>query len=751
MTKKTNGFFAKFWRALKSACKRAAVVLLRVAFFTVLLAAVICACAWFLFVKYVNEDALAALAAEKISQTFNRPVLIGQVKMRFINSVQIDYLEITGGKSARSFARTGKVNISFNPFALLNKEILIEEIVIEDPKIFIVKDEAGNTNLPQLAARKAAAPAAQPFKLTVRDWTIKRGLITYSDLTQNKSHTIYDVNTAFDNLDFNALSAFKASFMYRNVYKDNVFDTLFKADGRVNMAGFNKEKFALRSVNLDVMFFKEPLKINVDIDNLNTPFISFTARTPQIKGEDLSLFFNAPKGLVLPPMVINANALFTKNYRALDVMKLSAAAGDINLSSTGVVNMEAAPYAGFTFKTDFFALDSKELNYAPLAKFNLKGAAAVESGFTYKENKFTLNEININLKNAYAKAGNFFIENLTVAGTITKWYSDMAAVVQSGALRLGGTHFTDVNGTVVYRNNTLKANVKSAKVNGNPIKLTTDIFNFNSKRRRQINSKLYFQTFDPMVVVDIVYDFVYAITNKKTFKPRHTGSMAWLKNFRDGLPGFMPNFKGIITADNFTSAVASGTDFEAEFDLKGLTAPMKNLDGHIDAQMTAGTIYNLEKKAEEEKVLGVAFQPFIVMHRMERAGSFKVGTVLRDVPYNIAAVSVDFLNSNMNIVNAYVDGSALGVLAKGRVDWYNENLDLVLWTIFRNTSRAGALAENLTDVSGAPALSFSVLRSFERPEVHMLNPRRTNEEITKAKTQGLRTAFTEGEKYRAKK
>ena len=171
------------------------------------------------------------------------------------------------------------------------------------------------------------------------------------------------------------------------------------------------------------------------------------------------------------------------------------------------------------------------------------------------------------------------------------------------------------------------------------------------------------------------------------------------------------------------------------------------MNGRIDAKLENGIIYKLQEAAEKQEALGIAFQPFVIMNRMERAGSFKMGQVLKDTPFDTMAVSADFNNGKMNINNFYVDGSVVAATIGGYVDWTGEKMDLDIATMFKNTSKHSALSENLTDDSGDPALAFRSHGDMKNPTTEMLSPKKTGEQIKRAHKKGLRTSFVSGQKF----
>jgi hypothetical protein len=209
----------------------------------------------------------------------------------------------------------------------------------------------------------------------------------------------------------------------------------------------------------------------------------------------------------------------------------------------------------------------------------------------------------------------------------------------------------------------------------------------------------------------------------------------------------MPNINGSVYAKRFESPIVSGNNFTGEFNIKGMVPGMKNLSGIIDAKLENGIIHKLQETADRYKALGVAFQPFVIMNNMERAGSFKMGKVLKDTPFEIMNVSADFNNGKMDINNFYVDGRVIAATVEGKVAWVDETLDLDIFTMFKNTSRRGALSENLTDESGEPALAFRSSGPMDKVSVQVRSPKKTGSKIRTARDKGLRTDFRAIDKF----
>ena len=395
-------------------------------------------------------------------------------------------------------------------------------------------------------------------------------------------------------------------------------------------------------------------------------------------------------------------------------------------------------------------LKNKSKYYTGLDKYKLSGKAAVQAQLQRVNGKYTWPQVTIDVKEADADIHGFLTEQVTGQFRAKKDFSDLWAATSTGKLTVNKTVFDKLNLSASWRGGNLYGYIASSEVNGVPLKMSVSINNLKSARRR-IRTAMYWKHFNPMDFIATVQDFVTVIAplipGGVTFPPDETGDLAWLRNFRNQLPTFMSNFAGNISADTFSSPVLSGNKFNGEFELTGLRTGMKKLAGQIEARLEGGVVHQMEKWAEEQQALNITFQPFIIMHRMERAGSFKMGKVLKDVSFTDMAASATFEEGKMQINNAYTVGPSISATVSGWVDWVQENFDIIVWTMFSNTSRSGALAENLTDESGNPALAFRISSSMLKPKVEMLRAKKTGATIRSAQEKGLETDFKAAKEF----
>lgn len=744
--KKKRAWGLRSWRL----CKRTVSFLLRASLLLVMLFLLLFVGMWIFLVKAFNAQHISEMITQELQKRLNRPVAISSMDLTFLNTVELKGFSVldTVGAPGTALISADTVILRFRLLPLLEHKLIIDEVLLKSPRFSIIRLEDGSNNIPQLKhvgnTVYTSAKTGEKLTVSVGDWTVKNGVLSYRDQANGTSHAIYGFNLHLEQLRFNELSRFSLDMVLRNKWKDTIADMEIQGTGHVNFADFKWEEFALRDLRAKVFLFQNPIQLTIDLDNLRTPYFNVRAQIPSFTEKQLSVFHMEKTPFSVPKTSLTAKGVLDKNYRVLKFSQITASAADVKLEGKGQVNFEQAPFsADLQFSTNSFNLAGKKAYYTPLGKYKLTGKGSAQAHLIRQDGKYNLKLLTLRAQEVSGSFYGFETENVSGEFVAKDNFSDLYAASSQGKVVVSKSVFDKVNLSASWRNGNLYAYIASAELNGVAVKINTTVNNLKSNRRK-IRSNLYFQHFDPMKFIGTVQDFVDVIlplTKSKGAKPLVQGELAWLRNFRNRLPDFMSNFAGTLTADTFSSQVLSGNQFNGEFELTGLKSGMKQLSGRIEAKLAGGVIHQMEKLAEEQQALNVTFQPFIIMHRMERAGSFKIGKVLKDVPFTDMAVSADFENGRMQIGNAYTVGPSISASVSGWVDWVNENFDMIIWTMFSNTSRSGALAENLTDESGNPALAFRVSASMLKPKVDMQRAKKTGETIRAAQAKGLQTDF----------
>ena len=744
-----NFFMVTLKLALKS--------IIRVMFLFTALFVMLAGTAWFFAVKYISAEHFGNEVATVLQGVFNRPVVIGSMKLTSFNSFEINNLRIIDTELGRynEFLSVEKAVIRFDLLALKENNINITELSLYNPSVTIIKDKKGRTNIPDIKVTNRQSAQGQQFdiiserggkwKVLIEDWVIKNGKFAYVDIGAETSHSLNGLFIRFYSLKFNEFTDFALNFVLRNRIKDKVIENEILAEGSVNLANFDLQAMSLKDTALEVRGARKPLKIKVNATDFVNPKITFSSTLPDISYEDLSLYVSKPFSFTVPSSAVKADIAFNDKFSKLTVNSLSVKNKDITLSVTGNIDFAQTPPAlGADITTGEFNSELISAYTDVLKPYQIKGPLKAKGRIEYKDGKVSSPKFTLDLNGVSAFISNFTIENVYGTYTAQNNLNDMSAEVKDGVFKVGRQTVSAIKGTASYRHKkqSFYAKIKDTLINGNNSTISVAISKVR-QANRVINANLYLSLLSPIEVFEITEDFVEALSDgSASTAEKDTSDLDWLRNFRAGIPEFMPNFNGFVYAEKFETPIISGYDFNAEFDLKNLLPGMDKLNGKIDAKLQNGTIYKLQEAADRQKALGIAYQPFVIMSKMERAGSFKMNKILKDTPFDIMTASVDFNNGKMDINNFYVDGNVLAAAVGGNVDWVKETLDLDIVTMFRNTSKRGALSENLTDESGEPALAFRTYGPMTKAAVQMKSPKKTSSTIKSADEKGLRTDFS---------
>ncbi|MBO7238529.1 MAG: hypothetical protein J6U96_04520, partial [Elusimicrobiaceae bacterium] len=628
-------------------------------------------------------------------------------------------------------------------------KLIIDEVTLNEPHFEVVRSKEGIYNMPPIhmpqnnQATYVNEKTGQQWQIHIENWRVRDGVLSYKDLKSATSHAIYRLNMQFKKLHINELSPFRLSTIVRNRWGKHISDLEIRGYGEINFANFNWEKFSLQNFKTRVEVFRKPVDLQLQLENLRAPSFSVQAKVPELEPDDLSVFEKNLPAFHVPQSTLTARGHLNESYTQLGLDEVLFETKQLKASASGNMDFAAAPLTmDLKLQTDWTNLEQLTKYYPALSRFALKGQGQLTATLARQKGKYTWPQLEINGKKVWGSFWGFEAENVSGQFIAKQNFADLYARITDGRVQVANSTFDKLNLSASYRKGNVYGYFASALLNDVPLKLRLSI-NDIKKDSRTIDTSIYLKEFNPMSFIATVQDFadvISAISGGGSSEAQ-TGDLAWMRNFRDRLPTFMPNFSGTLYADTFTSSVLSGNGFNAEFDFTGMLPGGSELNGTLDMKLEKGIIHQMEKVAEEQQALNVTYTPFIMLHRMETSGSFKVGEVLKDVAVDEMAVSVDFKNGTMIINNAFTQGPVISAAVSGWVDWVRETFELVIWTMITPSSRRGILAENLTDENGNPALAFKVSSSMLKPKLDMLRAKKTNTQIQTAVKRGLRTEF----------
>lgn len=750
-----NKSVKKLFKFIKFAAKNA----IRFLFFICLILVVLSCISWFFSVRYFNAHNLGQTIVNVLQEHLKRPVIIKEIKLASLNSVEIKGLKIIDNQleEYNEFISVDNLLIHYDLAPLLENRVVIKEVILTNPIIHIIKDEQGLYNTQQLALESQSSQHGQKFnvksfsgrnfEVLVEDWIIKNGTFAYRDLQTETFHSLGGFNAHFIDLKFNELTDFTSDFIVRSRIEEKIVETGITLEGKINLANFKWQEMAFINTQGKIQFLKEPLKLSINLKDFTAPKIEAAITIPSFGYEDVSLFYKKPFKTIYPSFEINLKADLEDNFTKLNFNDLQFKNKDLTLKAQGFFDF-ASKLGKLTYKTQEFSI-SKLTFLTFLKPYKLSGNLAVQGQVLYEKGKLSWPKLTADLNKVNAFISNFTISKVKGTFEARDNFDYMTAQVQEGIFKVGRQVISQIKGTTTleYSKQNFYAQIYDTLLNDKTVKMSVAISNVAHKDKRRIKTLLYTSVFDPLEIFDLTEDFVIALSDGSASPAKEEGSLAWLHNFKNNLPKFMPNFSGSLYAKEIKTPIVYGKDFYAEFNLKNLLPGMNKLNGKIETKLKEGIIYKLQEAAERQKALGIAFQPFVIMNNMEKAGSFKMGKVLKDTPFEVMNASVSFTNGKMDINNFYLDGNVIAATLGGWVDWHKESLDLDIYTMFKNTSKRGALSENLTDESGDPALAFRTYKTMQNPAVQMRSPKKTGKNIQTARQKGLNTEFKEIEKF----
>ena len=735
----------KILRVLKFGTKN----LIRPIFILVSLSFIVGFAGWLFVIRYINANNIGEQIAKQIERSLGRSVLISRVKFvlpttfiledfKIIDSVAPDYKE---------FVAIKKVKLDFDIAPLLENKVIVKEAIFENPTINIVKTPKGNFNLPEIKTHKRHKGRGTEFDFTtqggtawqviIEDWVLKNGTFAYRDLLSEQSHSLNGLNLRFYNLEFNEDTAFDLNFILRNKIKDKVVEGEVVSQGKINFADFKLQEMSLKNTDINLYTLKKPIQIYLNLDNFLEPKVDVNISLPQVEEGDVSFLFDTKEKYSVPATTIDLKGEAKESFSQINVSSLSLKNKDIKFTANGNLSINPDGITAAATVQNIKLDTSKIAQYfKPLKPYALVGNLEGKWDFTYNKSGLKTKKLTAKSSSLSSKILGFIVEKANLTFDATENFNKMSAVIQDGIFKVGRQTFSSIKGrtSLDYKKQDFYAIAESALANGKPMRMSVGIKDVRQIAKRDVKMLLSVSELDPLEIFNIVEDFAAVLSDPKNpDEPKDTSDLAWLRNFRAALPKFMINFSGSIYAEKLTSPVLAGKDFYGTFTLNNLLPQMEKLNGKMDARLSEGVIYKLQEAADNQKVLGVAYQPFVIMSRMERAGSFKMGQILKDTPFEIMGASVNFKNGDMTVNNYYVDGSVISAAISGHVDWVRENFDLNIMTMFKNTSKRGALAENLTDESGDPAFSFVTYGSMSKPKLEMKSPKKVGRQIQEAR------------------
>ncbi len=696
-----------------------------------------------------TPEHLNAVLTDQLQQIFQRPVQMKSASIVVFKGIRIKGLKVLDAPDfpARDFISGGVFTARYKFFPLLVARLVLTDMKLTSPVIQLVRRQDGSWNFSDIMhnyrlGMKRKAPSL--LNLGMDSAQIYDGTLTYVDLGADIQHTLYGVNLGFSDFSFKNDFPLDLSFRSRNKIRGNIVEGGFHMKGMVNLARLEWRDAFAKELSLNLTVSGKSLSVLGEIRNFVNPEVSAVVNLPDINSGDISPIVPFPEGMSLPHSRWTLDAVFPGPGRII----LRSAGGKI-----GTLLWKANGRFDFSGSTPAYRLwvqggpfelaeisrwwkDAAPCAFGGKARFNVTVERTGRG--TDVPKAFAV------LRKARGNIRGFGFSDVDLVLSSNNTFKKIAFKVSNGAVTNSGQKINSIRIDSRLSDDTLEIKRMSAKWDGFPLKFRATVSSmFSGTRKAEITA--FIKRLDIAKAESLICAIGAAMKKNSQPPKKSRGSgprrLRWLRDFRNALPDEIPVSSGWIGVDRVVHPTFSSNNLKIAWSLKGLSTGMRRLSGKISLDAGPGLFYHIQGLSERKKFYKVVFAPFLALYKMDRMGVFKVGSRFKDLNFSKIGGDYDFESGRMRINNFYIDGAAISACSDGSIDWVGEKMNMTVYTIFKTGSSLGGLSENLTDVSGRPALAFTLEGAMEKPSRKMLSPKKNGKIIEEAINRGIRADF----------
>ena len=160
--------------------------ILKVAGITVGVLVALCAVILVLAKMVITPERVKNTVIPLAQKALQRPVRMGEIKVSIFSGIIIDKMEIREKDGEEMFLTANLVKLRYQFWPLLKKRIVVDEIMIDAPRIRVVRMPDGSFNYSDIMAKKKTAPEEQSEKkgdvnLLVTSVEVSNGELLFED------------------------------------------------------------------------------------------------------------------------------------------------------------------------------------------------------------------------------------------------------------------------------------------------------------------------------------------------------------------------------------------------------------------------------------------------------------------------------------------------------------------------------------------------------------------------------------------
>ena len=675
---------------------------------------------------------LEAIVTDQLQGIFKRPVQIDSAMLSFTGEIKIKGLRvIEPGPEAVNFVTADYIFATYRLTPLLNRNIVIDSIVLVSPKIELIKNSSDTWNFSDiLEAYKA--PSMNKNRLNKIDAAeIREGVINLRYPGEKTAYSFTNVNLSLKDFKPGADTPFYLSVFFKRKALGRDLAGRVYAEGAVNFNGFNMAAAEAKGLAITVSVLNKSFKAEGSIKNFRRPDINLTIRAEKLSGSDLAPLFKSPYNFALPPTQWGLKARMTEDK----TLNISLKVDPLDLRADGFLKFSGGPPAcAFTILTPPFDLAKLKKIAPDFPLTETSGIAQIKLSVNNKSGKFALSKVVLTSDKANFIYKNLRFDNLNLSALFSESFKNNYLNIQDGKMVVAGFKLTGLKVNTQLSSDKLTGDY-SALWGGAPMKgRIVIIAPLTDKKTAEFTG--YSRRLDLKEGRDFLLELKKVKVPDKN-RLSYESDLAWIKTVKNSIPTGFAAFRLLYRTDFLKHEYFEARDFYLSADLRNIAGQIEKLKGDVSIKSGGGTFYNVQKTSEQDRIYYIFSLPIITMYRLNRMGALKFGYKLTDVNFHSIGGDYTLDSGKINIRNFYMSGKEFSIYTTGTLDLANENIKLKVYTISDKYYSMGSLPETLTDASGKPALAFTIEGKINKPTINMMSPREAGSIIDEAIKKGV--------------
>lgn len=675
---------------------------------------------------------LEAIVTDQLQGLFKRPVQIDSARLSFTGEIKIKGLRvIEPGPETAHFVTADYIFATYRLAPLLNRNIVIDSVVLVSPKIELIKKSSASWNFSDIL-EVYKTPSVKKSRLNKIDAAeIRNGVINLRYPGEKTAYSFENVNLTIKDFKPGADTPFYLSVFFRRKALGRDLEGRVYAEGAVNFSDFNMAGAEAKDLSITFSALNKSFKAEGSIKNFRRPEIDLTADAEELGSEDLAPLFKSPYDFALPPTRWELKAQMTEDR----TLNMSVKVEPPDLRADGFLKFtDTATACAFTIFTPPFNLAKLKKIAPDLPLTGTSGIAQVRLNVNNKSGKFALSKVVLTSNKANFLYKNLHFDNLNLSALFSESFKNNYFNIQDGRMVMADFKITGLKMNTQLSRDKLTSDY-SALWSGAPMKGRLVITNpLTDKKTAEFTG--YSRRLDLKQGRDFLLEL------KKVKAPdrnrrRYESKLAWVKTVKNSIPTGFAAFRLLYKASFLKHEYFDARDFYLAADLRNIAGRIEKLKGDVSIKSGGGTFYDVQRTSEQDRIYYIFSLPVLTIYRLNRMGALKFGYKLNDVNFNSIGGDYTLDSGKINIRNFYMAGREFSIYTTGTLDLANENIRLKVYTISDKYYSMGSLPETMTDASGKPALAFTIEGRMNKPTINMMSPRDAGRIIEEAIKKGV--------------